>query len=81
LLVLVCWSCSSRSPIRGLGRRVRRTRTIAGKKRAEVVDDDDRSAVRTGHAPRVMTILRATAISVLRLAGRTSIAAAPTPRP
>jgi len=32
--------------------------------------------VRTGHASRVMAILRSTAISVLRLAGETSIAAA-----
>ena len=42
----------------------------------DVVYDEDRSAVRTGHAPRVMAILRSTAISVLRLAGATSIAAA-----
>lgn len=42
----------------------------------DVVFDEDRSSVRTGHAPRVMAILRSTAISVLRLAGETSIAAA-----
>src|SRR5450830_454261 len=42
----------------------------------DVVYDEDRSAVRTGHAPRVMAILRTTAIGVLRLAGETSIAAA-----
>jgi len=42
----------------------------------DVVFDEDRSSVRTGHAPRVMAILRSTAISVLRLAEETSIAAA-----
>jgi len=42
----------------------------------DVVFDEDRSAVRTGHAPRVMAILRSTAISVLRLSGASSIAAA-----
>ncbi len=42
----------------------------------DVVFDEDRSAVRTGHAPRVMAILRSTAISVLRLTGTTCIAAA-----
>ena len=42
----------------------------------DVVYDEDRSAVRTGHGPRVMAILRSTAISVLRLAGATNIAAA-----
>jgi len=42
----------------------------------DVVFDEDRSCVRTGHAPRVMAILRSTAISVLRLTGASSIAAA-----
>jgi len=42
----------------------------------DVLYDEDRSSVRTGHAPRVMAILRSTAISVLRLTGETSIAAA-----
>jgi predicted transposase YbfD/YdcC len=42
----------------------------------DVLYDEDRSSVRTGHAPRVMATLRSTAISVLRLAGETSIAAA-----
>ena len=40
----------------------------------DVLFDEDRSSVRTGHAPRVMAILRSTAISVLRLAGTTTIA-------
>ena len=42
----------------------------------DVLYDEDRSSVRTGHAPRVMEILRSTAISILRLTGETSIAAA-----
>ena len=42
----------------------------------DVVFDEDRSAVRTGQGPRVMATLRSTAISVLRLTGATSIAAA-----
>jgi len=42
----------------------------------DVVFDEDRSCVRTGQAPRVMAILRSTAISVLRLTGATNIAAA-----
>jgi len=42
----------------------------------DVVFDEDRSAVRTGQGPRVMATLRSTAISVLRLTGTTSIAAA-----
>ena len=42
----------------------------------DVVYDEDRSAVRTGQGPRVMATLRSTAISVLRLTGATSIAAA-----
>ena len=42
----------------------------------DVTYDEDRSTVRTGHAPRVMAILRSTAISVLRLTGATNIAAA-----
>lgn len=37
--------------------------------------DEDRSQVRTGHAPRVMATLRNLAISVLRRAGATNIAA------
>ena len=36
---------------------------------------EDASRVRTGHAPRVMASLRNLAISALRLAGHTSIAA------
>ena len=42
----------------------------------DVLYDEDRSTVRTGHAPRVMATLRSTAISLLRLNGTTSIAAA-----
>ncbi|WP_245862672.1 ISAs1 family transposase [Sanguibacter antarcticus] len=42
----------------------------------DVVFYEDRSSVRTGHAPRVMATLRSTAISVLRLAGSTNMAAA-----
>jgi Flp pilus assembly protein TadD len=42
----------------------------------DVIFDENHSSVRTAHAPRVMAILRSTAISVLRLAGQTSIAAA-----
>jgi predicted transposase YbfD/YdcC len=42
----------------------------------DVVFDEDRSQVRTGHAPQVMATLRNTAISLLRLAGATNIAAA-----
>jgi predicted transposase YbfD/YdcC len=42
----------------------------------DVVYDEDRSTVRTGHGPRVMATLRSTAISLLRLAGATNIAAA-----
>ena len=42
----------------------------------DVVFDEDRSTVRTGNAPRVMATLRSTAISVLRLSGTISIAAA-----
>ncbi len=42
----------------------------------DVVFDEDRSQVRTGNAPRVMATLRSTAISLLRLAGWTTIAAA-----
>jgi hypothetical protein len=42
----------------------------------DVVYDEDRSAVHTGQGPRVMATLRSTAISVLRLTGATSIAAA-----
>lgn len=42
----------------------------------DVVYDEDRSQVRTGSAPQVMATLRNTAISLLRLSGATSIAAA-----
>jgi predicted transposase YbfD/YdcC len=42
----------------------------------DVTFDEDRSQVRTGAAPRVMATLRSTAISLLRLAGWTNIAAA-----
>lgn len=42
----------------------------------DVVYDEDRSRARTGHAPQVMACLRNTAISLLRLAGHTCIAAA-----
>lgn len=38
--------------------------------------DEDRSRVRTGSAPQLMATLRNTAISLLRLAGHTNIAAA-----
>ncbi|MHB1874005.1 MAG: ISAs1 family transposase [Streptosporangiaceae bacterium] len=41
----------------------------------DVVYDEDRSRVRTGNAPQVMATLRNTAISLLRLAGATNIAA------
>jgi predicted transposase YbfD/YdcC len=41
----------------------------------DVVFDEDRSQVRVGNAPRVMATLRNTAISLLRLAGWTNIAA------
>jgi len=42
----------------------------------DVVYDEDRSQVRAGSAPQVMATLRNTAISLLRLCGATSIAAA-----
>jgi len=42
----------------------------------DVVFDEDHSQVRTGNAPQVMATLRNTAISLLRLAGATSIAKA-----
>ncbi len=42
----------------------------------DVVYDEDRSRVRAGSAPQVMATLRNTAISLLRLSGATSIAAA-----
>lgn len=42
----------------------------------DVVFDEDRSQVRTGSGPRVMATLRNLAISLLRLAGATSIAKA-----
>lgn len=38
--------------------------------------DEDRSQVRTAHAPHVMASLRNTAIGLLRLAGWSNIAAA-----
>ena len=41
----------------------------------DVTFDEDRSRVRTGNAPQVMATLRNTAISLLRLAGATNIAA------
>jgi len=41
----------------------------------DVVYDEDRSQVRTGNGPQVMATLRNTAISLLRLAGATNIAA------
>jgi hypothetical protein len=41
----------------------------------DVTFDEDRSQVRTGHSPRVMATLRNLAISVLRRAGATNIAA------
>ena len=40
----------------------------------DVTYDEDRSQVRTGQGPRVMATLRNLAISLLRLAGHTSIA-------
>jgi predicted transposase YbfD/YdcC len=42
----------------------------------DVTYQEDKSLVRTGNAPRVMASLRSLAISVLRLAGHTNIAAA-----
>jgi len=42
----------------------------------DVTYDEDRSQIRTGHAPRVMATLRSTAIGLHRLAGATNIAAA-----
>ena len=42
----------------------------------DVVYDEDRSQIRTGHAPRVMATLRSTAIGLHRLTGATNIAAA-----
>ena len=41
----------------------------------DVTYDEDRSQVRTGHAPRVMATFRNTAISLLRMTGWTCIAA------
>ena len=41
----------------------------------DVTFDEDRSQVRTGHAPQVMATLRNTAIGLLRLSGWTNIAA------
>lgn len=38
--------------------------------------DEDRSQIRTGNGPRVVAVLRKAAISALRLAGLTNIAAA-----
>ncbi len=42
----------------------------------DVTFDEDRSQVRAGHAPQVMTIFRNIAISLLRLCGAENIAAA-----
>lgn len=42
----------------------------------DVTFDEDRSQIRTGNAPQVMATIRNTAISLLRLAGTTSIAKA-----
>ncbi len=42
----------------------------------DVTFDEDRSQVRTGHAPRVMATLRSLAISLLRASGHENIAAA-----
>jgi hypothetical protein len=42
----------------------------------DVTFDEDRSQIRTGTGPRVMASLRNLAITVLRLAGFTNIAAA-----
>jgi predicted transposase YbfD/YdcC len=42
----------------------------------DVTFDEDRSQVRTGHAPHVMATLRNTAISLLRLTGWTAVARA-----
>ena len=42
----------------------------------DVVYDEDRSQVRTGNGPRVMSSLRNLAIAILRLTGHASIAAA-----
>lgn len=42
----------------------------------DVTCDEDRSQVRTGNGPRVMASLRNLAITILRLTGETSIAAA-----
>lgn len=42
----------------------------------DVTFDEDRSQVRTAHAPRVMATVRSTVISILRLAGWNNIAAA-----
>ncbi len=41
----------------------------------DVTFDEDRSQIRTGNAPRTMATLRNVALSVLRLAGHTSVAA------
>ena len=40
----------------------------------DVTFDEDRSTIRTGTGPQVMAAIRNTAISILRLAGHTSIA-------
>jgi predicted transposase YbfD/YdcC len=42
----------------------------------DVIYDEDRSQVRTGNGPRVMASLRNLVTTILRLTGRTSIAAA-----
>ena len=47
----------------------------------DVTFDEDRSQVRTGHAPRVMATLRNTVISLLRLAGWATRPSPTAPRP
>lgn len=42
----------------------------------DVTFDEDRSQVRTGHAPQILAAIRNTVVGVLRLAGATNIAAA-----
>ena len=41
-----------------------------------MIYDEDRSQIRTASGPRVMATLHSLAVSILRLAGRASIAAA-----
>lgn len=42
----------------------------------DVTFDEDRCTIRTGSGPQVMATIRNTAVSILRLAGHTSITAA-----